>query len=95
MSVILARHPLRHRVGQTMFGAVGIFGVATIGFGVSTSFVISLAALVVLGAMDVVSMVIRHSLVQIETPDAMRGRVSAVHAMCSGTSNQLGKFSPA
>jgi len=92
MSVILARHPLRHRVGRIMLGAVGVFGVATIGFAVSTSFFLSLGALVVLGAMDVVSMVIRHSLVQIETPDAMRGRVSAVHSMCSGTSNQLGEF---
>ena len=73
-------------------GAVGIFGVATIVFAFSRSLFLSLGALVVLGAMDVVSMVVRHSLVQVETPDEMRGRVSAVHSMCSGTSNQLGEF---
>jgi MFS family permease len=92
MSVVLARRPLRHRVGRTMMGAVGLFGVGTIVFAVSRSLVLSLAALAILGAMDVVSMVVRHSLVQIETPDEMRGRVSAVHSMCSGTSNQLGEF---
>jgi len=92
MSVVLARKPLRHRVGRTMMAAVGIFGVATILFALSRCFILSLGALVVLGAMDVVSMVVRHSLVQVETPDEMRGRVSAVHSMCSGTSNQLGEF---
>jgi MFS family permease len=92
MSVFLARHPLRRRVGRTMFGAVAIFGVATIVFAVSTSFVLSLGALVVLGAADVFSVVIRQSLVQIETPDEMRGRVSAVNSMFIGTSNQLGEF---
>ncbi len=61
-------------------------------FGVSTNFVLSLAALCVLGAADVVSVVIRSSLVQIRTPDEMRGRVSAVHSLFTGTSNQLGEF---
>jgi hypothetical protein len=75
-----------------MFGAVTVFGGATIGFGVSTSFVLSLAALIVLGAADVISVVIRNSLVQINTPDEMRGRVTAVHSMFVGTSNQLGEF---
>ncbi len=92
MSVVLAHCPLRRRVGRIMFGAVGTFGVATIVFGVSTSFLLSLGSLVVLGAADVISVVIRNSLVQIETPDAMRGRVSAVHSMFIGTSNQLGEF---
>ncbi len=92
MSVFLARHPLQRRVGRVMFGAVGIFGVATIVFAVSTLFVLSLGMLIVLGAADVISVVIRNSLVQIETPDEMRGRVSAVNSMFIGTSNQLGEF---
>ncbi|MBN1101963.1 MAG: MFS transporter [Deltaproteobacteria bacterium] len=92
MSVVLARRPLGHRVGRTMFGAVIVFGLATMVFAVSTSFVLSLGALIVLGAGDVISVVIRQSLVQMETPDAMRGRVSAVNAMFIGTSNQLGEF---
>lgn len=92
MSVFLAHHPLQRRVGRVMFGAVGIFGVATIVFAVSTLFVLSLGMLVVLGAADVISVVIRNSLVQIETPDEMRGRVSAVNSMFIGTSNQLGEF---
>jgi hypothetical protein len=68
------------------------FGAATIVFGLSTSFALSLAALAVLGAADVVSVVIRVSLVQLRTPDDMRGRVSAVHLLFTGTSNQLGAF---
>jgi len=92
MSLFLARHPLKRRVGRTMFNAVAIFGVATIVFALSTSFLLSLASLAVLGAADVISVVIRHSLVQIETPDEMRGRVSAVNSLFIGTSNQLGEF---
>lgn len=92
MSVYLARHPLRHHVGRSMFRAVAVFGAATILFAVSTSFLLSFALLVILGASDVISVVIRHSLVQIRTPDAMRGRVSAVNSMFIGTSNQLGEF---
>ena len=92
MSIFLARHPLQRRMGRTMFIAVMIFGVATIGFGLSTSFLLSLGALIVLGAADVISVVIRQSLVQTKTPDAMRGRVSAVNSMFVGTSNQLGEF---
>lgn len=75
-----------------MFAAVIVFGAATVVFGVSTSFFLSLAALVVLGGADVISVVIRHSLVQLGTPDAMRGRVSAINSMFIGTSNQLGEF---
>jgi MFS family permease len=92
MSILLARHPLQRRMGRTMFISVIIFGVATIGFGVSTSFVFSLAALIVLGSADVISVVIRQSLVQTKTPDVMRGRVNAVNSMFIGTSNQLGEF---
>lgn len=92
MSIFLARYPLQRRMGRTMFIAVMVFGVATIGFGVSTSFALSLAALIVLGSADVISVVIRQSLVQTKTPDAMRGRVNAVNSMFIGTSNQLGEF---
>lgn len=92
MSVALANHPLERRVGRIMFGAVIVFGLATIVFGVSTHLVLSLAALCVLGMADVVSVVIRYSLVQIQTPDAMRGRVSAAFSLFTGTSNQLGEF---
>jgi MFS family permease len=92
MSVYLARHPLKHRVGRIMFTSVFIFGIATIVFALSTSFVLSMLTLVVLGAADVISVVIRSSLVQIETPDEMRGRVSAVNSLFIGTSNQLGEF---
>jgi len=92
MSVVLAHHPLQRRVGRIMFGAVATFGLATVVFAVSTSFALSLGALAVLGAADVISVVIRNSLVQLGTPDAMRGRVSAVHSMFIGTSNQLGEF---
>jgi MFS family permease len=92
MSVFLAHHPLRRRVGQIMFCAVAIFGAVTIVFAISTSFALSLGTLVILGAADVISVVIRHTLVQITTPDEMRGRVSAVNSMFIGTSNQLGEF---
>ncbi len=92
MSVFLTRHPPERRAGLIMFSAVATFGVATIVFAVSTSFLLSLGILVVLGAADVISVVIRHSLVQIGTPDEMRGRVSAVNSIFIGTSNQLGEF---
>jgi MFS family permease len=92
MSLILARHPLTRRMGRTMFVAVFVFGVATVVFALSSSFPLSLISLVALGSADVISVVIRQSLVQMETPDAMRGRVSAVNSMFVGTSNQLGEF---
>lgn len=92
MSVWLARFPFERNVGRTMFTAVGVFGVATIAFGLSTSFWFSLAVLVVLGAADMISMVIRGAFVQLETPDEMRGRVSAVNGLFIGASNQLGEF---
>ena len=92
MALWLAHHPLGARAGRKMLVAVAVFGVATIVFGVSRSFTLSLAALVVLGAADVVSVVVRQTLVQLQTPDHMRGRVSAVNALFFGTSNQLGEF---
>src|SRR5271166_5058819 len=75
-----------------MFAAVIVFGIATVIFSISTSFAISLIALAILGAADNISVVIRISLVQLSTPDAMRGRVSAVNSLFVGTSNQLGEF---
>lgn len=92
MSFWLARFPIERKVGRTMFLAVGIFGVATIAFGLSESFWLSMAVLVVLGAADMVSMVLRGAFVQLETPDEMRGRVSAVNGLFIGASNQLGEF---
>jgi len=88
----LAHHPLRGHAGRTMFAAVAVFGAATVVFGLSESFAVSLVALLVLGASDMISVVIRQSLVQLQTPDHMRGRVSAVNSLFIGTSNQLGEF---
>jgi len=92
MSVVLARKPLSSGVGKKMFLAVGIFGAATIVFALSTSIALSVAALFVIGASDTVSVVVRSSLVQLLTPDEMRGRVNAVNSLFIGTSNQLGEF---
>lgn len=92
MSFWLARFPVERHVGRVMFTAVGVFGVATIAFGLSTSFWFSLAVLAVLGAADMISVVIRSTFVQMETPDEMRGRVSAVNGLFIGASNQLGEF---
>ena len=92
MAIAFGRRPLERHAGRMMFGAVALFGVATIVFGLSTNFVLSLAALFVLGASDMVSVFIRASLIQIATPDAMRGRVSAVNMLFIGASNELGEF---
>ncbi|KFX71593.1 MFS transporter [Pseudomonas taeanensis MS-3] len=92
MSFWLARFPIDRQVGRIMFTAVAVFGVATIAFGLSTSFWFSLAVLVILGAADMISMVIRGAFVQLHTPDEMRGRVSAVNGLFIGASNQLGEF---
>ncbi len=92
MSLVLARFPLRHNVGKIMLSAVALFGVATLVFSLSTNIALSIAALVTLGAADTVSVVIRSSLVQLLTPDEMRGRVTAVNSLFIGTSNQLGEF---
>ena len=92
MSLFLARYPLQRQVGRTMLAAVALFGGATIVFALSSSFSLSLASLALLGASDMVSVVIRSSLVQLQTPDAMRGRVGAVNSVFIGSSNQLGEF---
>ena len=91
-AVALAFLPITRHVGPWMFGGVAMFGVATIVFGYSTSFMLSLLALLVLGAADMVSVYVRHLLVQLETPDRIRGRVSAVSAVFIGASNELGEF---
>ncbi|HSN70251.1 MAG TPA: MFS transporter [Steroidobacteraceae bacterium] len=88
----LAFHPITTRVGRWMFVGVLVFGVATLVFGASRDFVLSMVALVLLGAGDMVSVYIRHLLVQLETPDAIRGRVSAVNSVFIGASNELGEF---
>lgn len=92
ITALLTTSPLTRRVGRIMFASVACFGLATIVFAFSRSFALSMAALTVLGAADAVSVVIRMTLVQIETPDEMRGRVTAVNSLFSGTSNQLGDF---
>jgi MFS family permease len=91
-SVVLTRWPLNRRVGRSMLLAVAIYGLCMVVFGLSTSFVLSLGVLAVSGGADMVSVVVRQTLVQIETPDAMRGRVSAVNSVFIGASNQLGEF---
>jgi MFS family permease len=92
ISVALARAPLTGGVGRIMFTCVAVYGIMTVTFALSPSFYLSMAALAVLGAADMVSVVIRQTLVQIETPDDMRGRVSAVNSLFTGTANQLGDF---
>lgn len=92
MSVYLARHPLTHSVGKIMYIAVATFGAATILFGLSEHLILSMIALFILGASDMISVVIRSTLVQLETTDDMRGRVSAANSIFIGSSNQLGEF---
>jgi MFS family permease len=92
MAVLLASRPLERHVGRRMFVSVGIYGAAIIVFALSTNFVVAMVALAVSGAADMISIVIRQTLVQLETPDEMRGRVSAVNATFISTSNQLGEF---
>jgi MFS family permease len=91
-SAIIARYPLTRHTGRRMFEAVILFGLATIVFGVSRSVLLSVVALAVMGGADMVSVVIRLSLVQLRTPDAMRGRVGAVNFLFINASNQLGEF---
>ncbi|RLK31085.1 MFS transporter [Cupriavidus plantarum] len=92
MALWLSRHPLNRRVGRIMFGAVALFGAATMVFGISNWLPLSMGALVVLGASDMISVVVRQTLVQLDTPDDMRGRVGAVNSVFIGASNQLGEF---
>lgn len=88
----LARHPIERRAGRLMFSSVTLFGLATVVFGVSRSVALSMLALAVLGGSDVVSVVIRGTLVQLQTPHPLRGRVNAVNSLFIGASNQLGEF---
>jgi MFS family permease len=91
-SIFWAHHPMRKHAGRRMFAAVMVFGAATIAFALSRNVFLSMGILCVLGMADVTSVVVRASLVQLETPDEMRGRVSAVNSLFIGTSNQLGEF---
>ena len=92
MSLVLLRWPIRRWVGRRILMAVGVFGLATVAFGLSTHIGLSMLALVVIGAADNVSVVTRLTLMQLETPDEMRGRVAAVNSIFIGASNQLGEF---
>ena len=92
MTALLARHAINKGAGLKMFQAVIVFGLATVVFGVSHRLWLSIVALAVMGAADTVSVVVRSSLVQLATPDAMRGRVSAVNYLFINASNQLGAF---
>jgi MFS family permease len=92
MAILLAYRPLRRRVGVTMLWCVAAFGIFTIVFGLSRSLAASLIALILAGASDMVSVVIRATLVQVATPDEMRGRVNAVDMIFIGASNELGQF---
>jgi len=92
MAVALAHRPLRGRAGPTLLWSVAGFGICTIIFGISRSLMLSLISLILLGAADMVSVIIRATLVQLRTPDEMRGRVMAVDMVFIGTSNELGQF---
>ena len=92
MTALLARRSITSRVGMRMLQAVMVFGLGTLVFALSRNMLLTLAALVVMGAADTVSVVIRHSLVQLRTPDEMRGRVGAVNYLFINASNQLGEF---
>ena len=91
-SVALAMYPIRRHVGAWMFGGVAVFGLSTLALGLTSNMALALVALVLLGAGDMVSVYVRHLLVQFETPDEIRGRVSAVNAVFIGASNELGEF---
>jgi len=91
-SLTLAHWPIQRRTGAKMFGAVALFGAATVVFGLSENFPLSLAALFILGASDMISVYVRSSLINLATPDPMRGRVGAVNMLFVGASNELGEF---
>jgi MFS family permease len=92
LSLALTRWPLERRVGPRLLMAVAVFGLATVVFGMSSHFWLSVLALAVTGAADNISVVVRITVMQLETPDAMRGRVSAVNTIFIGASNELGAF---
>jgi hypothetical protein len=92
MSMVITRWPIQRHVGYKLLAAVAVFGLATVAFGVSEVFWLSWLALCVTGAADNISVVTRLTLMQIETPDEMRGRVAAVNGVFIGASNELGEF---
>jgi MFS family permease len=92
MTALMTRWPLQHHIGRRMFGAVFAYGLITTGFAFCTTLLTALLVLALMGAADIVSTVLRHSVVQIDTDDALRGRVGAVHATSIAASNQLGQF---
>ncbi|HZQ50846.1 MAG TPA: MFS transporter [Bryobacteraceae bacterium] len=92
MSIVVAHWPLRRRAGATMLWCVFAFGVFTVIFGVSRNFALSLGVLFLLGASDTISVIVRHTMIQLGTPDEMRGRVSAVNMVFIGASNEVGQF---
>ena len=92
MAIALTQWPIERRVGRWLLISVAVFGLANFVFGISTDFALSMAALMVTGAADNVSVVTRLTLLQLETPDDMRGRVAAVNSIFIGASNQLGEF---
>jgi MFS family permease len=92
MAIVIAHWPIRRRAGLTMLLCVGGFGVFTIIFGLSHNLILSLVALTLLGASDMISVIIRATLIQVATPDEMRGRVNAVDMLFIGVSNELGQF---
>jgi MFS family permease len=91
-ALALTGRPIERGTGWKMFAAVAVFGVATVVFGLSRNFTLSLAALSVLGASDMISVFVRHALVNFATPDEMRGRVGSVNMLFIGASNELGEF---
>jgi len=92
MSLVLARWTIQRGVGKVLFIAVATFGITTLVFALSTLFWLSMVTLFINGAADMISVVVRQTLVQLDTPDDMRGRVSAVNSIFIGASNQLGEF---
>jgi hypothetical protein len=92
VSLTLLALPLRRRAGKTMLMCVGLFGAATVVFGLSRNLLLSCVALVIIGATDMVSVVVRSSILQLATPPAMRGRVSSINWLFLGASNELGEY---
>jgi len=90
--LLLAVRPLARHIGRWMFAGVAVYGMATLGLGLSTNFLLSMSALALMGAGDMVGVYARHTLIQLDTPDAIRGRVSAVNSVFIGASNELGEF---
>jgi MFS family permease len=90
--LLLTVSPLARHIGRWMFAGVAVYGIATLGLGLSTNFLLSMSALALMGAGDMVAVYVRHTLIQLDTPDAIRGRVSAVNSVFIGASNELGEF---